>query len=218
MLADVYREAVSAGDGTGQVGDANAWAHARRLERCRARGPGIVVTGSRDGRLGGFALAHVIGTRGYLEEVVLSDEACPWHVRSGLYWQFVTAAAAAGATEICVGLSTPDLASLQKFKKSVGARIEDKPSITRFNPAVDLHLRKRRPATYERLGGPHQVGQESRGLPGSQGDALHKYSSAASCRAHGQPVAARKDYDNSIGRPLPVSARKEPKWTIRDPH
>lgn len=138
---------------TGQILDASADAFRRRIRREWEHGPGVTVTVSQSGRLGGFVSAHAIGTRGYFDTVAIHDWALPDGPGTLLYWKTIEALRELGVQEIVTGWWTPELPSLAAFKRSMGVRIEHRPAETRIKSVLLAAARVGRPATYRRLGG-----------------------------------------------------------------
>lgn len=124
----------------------------RRLIELRWRlGPQIVVTGTRDGRLGGFLMAHIIGEHCYFDEVVISDAARQWRLGAGMYDAAIRTARALGAQIVYLGSWAPEIGQLDAFKVRMGARNRLLPAHSWAAPGVARYLRTRRPLTAARL-------------------------------------------------------------------
>lgn len=153
LLAEGFGVLESAAARTGQIRDADAKAFRARISRRWELGRSIEVTGETDGRLSGYLLANVVGTRAYLEEVCIADWGRKPQCGTALYGHAIATAQALGATEMFVGLWIPELQSLASFKRSLGARIELRPARFAMLGPLRAYLARKRPLTLARLGG-----------------------------------------------------------------
>lgn len=125
-----------------------------RLIRARwHEGPQIAVIGVQGNTLGGFLLAHVIGTRCYFDQVVLSSAAAKWPLGVGLYERAIHEARQRGAQVVDLGLWDPALPNLDRFKARVGATLVPTPAYARLAPGLAPWLQRRNPVKYARLVG-----------------------------------------------------------------
>lgn len=153
LLAQGFDVLRSAAARTGQIQDETPEAYRRRITRSWEDQPELVVTATDEAGLGGYLCAYAIDGRGYLAEVVIAERGLPWSAGTGLYWEMLMTLKSWGVDEVFVGLWIPELGSLARFKKSLGARIIQAPAVMRIQPAVSAFLRVGRPATYRRMGG-----------------------------------------------------------------
>lgn len=158
LLAQGYRVWTTAAARTGQMVPASEVAFRRLIEARWTHGPQIAIVGHRDGRLGGFLLAHVIGDSMYADQLVVGDEGLSWRLGSSLYLHGLTMARGLGAQTAFVGFWEPELPGLVRFKAGLGARVVATPAHADFLPAVGGLLRKLYPRKSIRLAGrPREV-------------------------------------------------------------
>lgn len=153
LLSQGYDVLRSAAERTGQIQDESGEAYRRRITRSWDDEPELVVAAMDSGILGGYLCAYAIGDRGYLAEVVIAERGLPWSAGTALYWEMLMTLQSWGVREVFVGLWIPELGSLARFKKSIGARIVHGPAVARFQPGASAFLRVARPVTYRRMGG-----------------------------------------------------------------
>jgi hypothetical protein len=156
LLAQGYEVWRDAAHRSGQSLPSSASAFTRQILARWGTGPQIVIAAQRDGLLGGFLLAHVIGRTCMFEEVVIATRARPWRLGVAMYWAALQQAKAMGAQVAYLGLPTPENPGLQRFKARMGARLTWLPGYSWVNPGARLWLRTFKPLALTRLGG-HSV-------------------------------------------------------------
>lgn len=138
---------------TGQARPRSALRFARLIHARWRADPQIVIVAQADGHLVGFLLAHVIGTHCLFEEVVIGDVARTWCLGVAMYSAALHEAKALGATTVFLGLDTPEIPGLQRFKARMGGHAIAAPAHSALVPGLGLYLRKRHPVKYARLAG-----------------------------------------------------------------
>lgn len=153
LMAQGYGVWQDAGRRSGQSVPASHGEFERLIEAYWQTGPHIAVVGVQGNTLGGFLLAHVIGGRCYLDQVVISSAARAWPLGVGLYALALEEGRLRGAHVVDLGLRNPALPQLDWFKTRVGATLVPTPIYSQLVPGLALLLRYRKPATYVRWKG-----------------------------------------------------------------
>jgi hypothetical protein len=120
--------------------------------------PGIVLAGLVDGKLGGYLTGKAIGRIAYIDTVILSTEALPTNIGTGLVFDFVQLCKQTGTVaEVVYGLHTPEDPRLVAYKENMLFPVMQVPTKVWMLPLLRTALRLWRPHMYYRLTGEDSV-------------------------------------------------------------
>jgi acetyltransferase (GNAT) family protein len=154
LLRDGWEVVSGAATISGQKIAKSKYAYRKGIERRFATDPQLVIAGVHQGELGGYILAHAIGHHASLTEIYVAPWARRSHLGSGLYWLALSELAKVSGLEAAyLGMWFPEKPTLGFFKRSLGARIVDRPTYGKMRAPFGLALQRLRPNTYIRFGG-----------------------------------------------------------------